>query len=427
MARGEEPRPRPLRTLFGEHVFHGHVYGRDLSRNIDFRPIDVRLQIDGSKYSPRLQEISQLLCVEQSFEKAGATLDAIFGQRLSVSALERVNRVMAAGAEEFLYEMAVPAPADEGEILVVSGDAKGVPMVREPARAVPAFEKRGHPGNRRMATLAAVYSVDRYVRTPEQIVAALFREEPEETPAKRPAPVGKAVVGHLTRLDDEGEPLPGDIQAFAWAAGQVELRHRAGQPLVRLMDGQASLWETATICLGEGPTVDILDIIHVSTYVWTAAKVFHRHREQQEAFARDRLERILRGEVGGVIKGMREQATKRTLSLSLSEEDAAEIERVCAYFGNNRHRMRYGEYLREGYPIATGVIEGACRHLVADRMCRTGMRWELPGAQAMLHLRAIHQAGRADEFHADRARRERDRTRSLRNLLKGYTPFTLCG
>ena len=101
MARGEEPRPRPLRTLFGEHVFHGHVYGRDLSRHIDFRPIDVRLQIDGSKYSPRLQEISQLLCVEQSFEQAGATIDAIFGQRLSVSALERVNRVMAAGAEEF--------------------------------------------------------------------------------------------------------------------------------------------------------------------------------------------------------------------------------------------------------------------------------------------------------------------------------------
>jgi hypothetical protein len=423
LVRSEEPRPRAVRTLFGEHVYHSFVYGRDLDRKIDFRPIDVRLQLGESKFSPRFQQVSQLLCVEQAFGQAAKTLEAIFGQVVSVNSLERINRNLADEAEDFLFGLPIPAPKDEGEILVVSGDGKGVPMVRESVEPVPAFEKREHPGNRKMATLATVYSVDRFVRTPDEIVAALFRESTDETPVKRPQPVGKAVVGYLTRIDDENEPVPGDIQAFTWAAEQVERRHRNGQPIVRLMDGQASLWDTATICLGDRPTVDILDIIHVSSYVWSAAKIFHNHREHQEAYTKDRLERILRGEVGGVISGMRQQATK----LQLSAKDRASINRICGYFEKNRYRMRYDEYLREGYPIATGVIEGACRHLVMDRMCRTGMRWQVPGSQAMLHVRAIHQADLDEAFHAYHARRLRDGTRKLRKLLKNYTPFTRCG
>jgi hypothetical protein len=422
MTRSDEPRPRPLRTLFGEHVFHAYVYGRNLDRKIDFRPVDVRMQLPEGKFSPRFQEISQLLGVEQAFGQAAKTLEALFGPAISVNSLERIHQNLAESAEKFLFDLPIPEAKDEGAILVVSGDGKGVPMVRESVEEHPAFEKREHPGNRRMATLATVYSVDRFVRTPEQIVAALFRDASDEPPAKRPEPIGKVVVGFLTRVDDE-EPLPGDLQAFAWAAEQVERRHHEGQPLVRLMDGQASLWKTATICLEDRPTIDILDIIHVSSYVWSAAKIFRDHREYQEAHARDWLLRILNGKVGGVISSLRQQATKR----KLSKKDRAGIERICGYFEKNRYRMCYDEYLRQGYPIATGVIEGACRHLVMDRMCRTGMRWRVVGSQAMLHLRAIHQANLNDAFHDDRARHQRDRTRNLRRLLKNYTPFTLCG
>lgn len=423
MMRSDEPRPRPLRTVFGEHQFHAYVYGQNLDRKIDFRPVDVRMELPEGKFSPRFQEISQLLCVEQAFGQAAKTLEAIFGQTISVHSLERINQNLADPAEEFLFGLPIPAAADEGEVLVVSGDGKGIPMVRESAAPHAAFEKREHPGNRQMATLATVYSVDRFVRTPEQIVNALFREPTDEPPAQRPEPIGKAVVGCLTRVDDDEEPIPGDIQAFAWAAEQVERRHRAGQPLVRLMDGQASLWNTATLCLEDRPTIDILDIIHVSSYVWSAAKIFHTDREHQEAYTRDWLLRILHGKVGGVISSLRQQATKRRLS----QKDRAGIKRICGYFEKNRYRMRYEAYLRQGYPIATGVIEGACRHLVMDRMCRTGMRWQVAGSQAMLNVRAIHQADLNDAFHDHRARQERHRTKNLRRLLKNYTPFALCG
>jgi hypothetical protein len=422
LIRSDKPHPRELRSLFGEHVFHAYVYGQKLDRKIEFRPVDVRMQLPAGKFSPRFQEISQLLCVEQAFGQAAKVMKAIFHQTSSVHSLERINQNLAESASEFLFGSPIPKAKDEGEVLVVSGDGKGVPMVRESVNNVPAFEKREHPGNRQMATLATVYSVDRFVRTPEQIVDALFRESTDEPP-QRPQPIGKIVVGYLTRVEDNEEPLPGDLSAFVWAAEQVERRHQPGQPLVRLMDGQVSLWNTATLCMEDRPTIDILDIIHVSSYVWKAAKIFHDHREHQEAHAHDWLLRILQGKVSGVISSLRQQATKR----KVSKKDRADVERICGYFEKNRYRMRYDEYLRNGYPIATGVIEGACRHLVMDRMCRTGMRWQVAGSQAMLHVRAIHQADRSDDFHNYRAKRERSRTQSLLKLLKDYIPRTLCG
>ena len=65
-------------------------------------------------------------------------------------------------------------------------------------------------------------------------------------------------------------------------------------------------------------------------------------------------------------------------------------------------RMSYDQCLKAGYPIATGVIEGACRHLVKDGMERSGMRWTLVGAKCLLNLRATVSSGPRDEFLAHR-------------------------
>ena len=422
LTRSDDLHKRDVRTVFGEHSFDSYVYGHNLDKKIEFRPIDVRMLLPEGKFSPKFCEISHILFSEQAFERTSKTLQSIFGQPIAASSLERISEKIGVEAENFLHEVPSPASQDEGEILVVSGDGKGVPMIRETVAKHAAFEKREYPGNRKMATLATVYSVDRFVRTPQQIVEALFRDNMENPKPQRPEPIGKVVVGCMTRMEGD-EPIPGDIQAFTWGAEQVKRRHQAKQPIVRLMDGQVSLWETASICLEERPTTDILDIIHVSSYVWAAAKIFHPYREGQEWFTRDRLERILNGDVAGVISGLRQMSTKQ----KLCKADKATIERVCGYFEKNRYRMKYDEYLREGYPIATGVIEGACRHLVMDRMCRTGMRWGTTGSQAMLHNRAVNQAGLTTEFHAYRGDQERQKTKKFAQLLKGYQPHTLCG
>jgi hypothetical protein len=429
LKRSEEPVKRPLRTVFGEHTIRAYVYAAGAHEAIELRPVDARLSLSRGKCSYFFEEFSQYFCVDQAFGQAAQGLMTVLRQEVSVDTLERVNQRMGEQAEAFLDQLPTPPAKEEGELLVFTADGKGVPLVKEDAQRVPAFEKAERPGNRRMATLASVYTIDRYLRTPEQIVAALFRDDTGPRPKNRPQPQFKHVTARFTRIREEpdGElwESNGTIEAFCWANEQIDLRRRAGQKVLRLMDGQPSLWNAADLCLEVPPEeiIDILDILHVSSYVWRAAKAFYPHWEHREAFARDRLLRILQGEVRGVVAGLRQMATKR----GVKGKKLAEIATVCGYFEKHADRMRYDEYLAAGYPIATGVIEGACRHLVKDRMERSGMRWRLTGAQPMLHVRAVYQSSYWDEFHQDRIAREQCTVHPNRVLLCNYHPIALAG
>jgi hypothetical protein len=407
--RSEEPVCRPLRTIFGHHQFMQFVYraSSDVKSAIVLRPVDQQLGLSTDRYSPLLQEFSMLFCCEQSFHGSVEAFAQVFGQTLSVDTLEKTSRRMATEGENFLQTLPAPPPSEEGEILVMTADAKGVPLVKQDAqRLLPFEDKTQRPGNRRMATLACVYSVDRFVRTPSEIVRMLFRDpiSPLDELAKqsRPESQHKRYFARLpSPMEGLGDELvSGSIQALAWAAKEVSLRRRTDQVLVRLMDGQHSQWSDADACRDDlpGQCVDILDILHVSSYVWKAAKALCSSPAEQKEFARERLFRILSGEVAGVIMGLKQMSTRR----QLSSEKAADIDTVCGYFTAHQDRMKYDEYLAAGYPIATGVIEGACRHLVKDRLERSGMKWLVEGAQAMLTLRSIKASNAWDDFHKSR-------------------------
>jgi hypothetical protein len=429
LERSEEPTERPLRTVFGEHTIHAYVYSAGAHETIELRPVDARLSLPRGKCSYFFEEFSQYFCVDQAFGQASQGLATVLRQEVSVDTLERVNRRMGEQAEAFLDQLPTPPLKEEGELLVFTADGKGVPLVQADVQRVPAFDKAERPGNRRMATLAAVYTIDRHVRTPEQIVAALFRDDARPRSKDRPQPRFKHVTARFTQMreDPDGEQWEsnGTIAAFCWADEQIAARRRPGQKVLRLMDGQPSLWEAAENCLNAPPgdMIDILDILHVSSYVWRAAKVFYSQWEHQEAFARDRLLRILQGEVLGVIGGLRQMATKR----GLKKKERGEIATVCGYLEKHADRMHYDQYLAAGYPIATGVIEGACRHLVKDRMERSGMRWRLAGAQPMLHVRAVYQSSYWDDFHQERMVAEQPQVHPHRVLLKNYKPAALRG
>jgi hypothetical protein len=430
LQRSEAAMPRTVRTIFGEHCFEAFVYSRGPKQKIELRPIDARLNLPEGKASYLLQEFSQLFCVEKAFGVGARQFEAVFEQKLSVDVLEHINRDMGANAQQFLDTLAPPAAVDEGELLVATADGKGVPLVQADADAVPLFDERERPGNRRMATLGCAYTVDRYQRTPEQIVAALFRDKTLSQPAKRPEPCGKRYRGYFAYAEPGETPISSAGLTWAWLAQEVTARHRPGQPVIRLMDGLPSQWGAADRLLEEfidklrerhesHLVVDILDIIHVSAYVWRAAKVFHTHKEHQEAFAQDRLLRILRGEVSGVVKGLRRMATEH----NLCPVKRREITTVCNYFENNAHRMRYDEYLQAGYPIATGVIEGACRHIIKDRMEQGGMRWRLAGAEAMLNVRAVSASSEWENFTKWRQLKEAKRVHPHRALVSEYQGF----
>lgn len=426
--RSQQTKTRRLRTIFGEHRFQQYSYSAGKGKTIELRPLDARMQLPVGVCSYLLEEFSQLFCVEQAFDVARGNIQTVFGQSLPVDTLESVNRRMAEATEEFFESRPVPAPAAEGELTVITADCKGVPMVAEQTHdLLPFDDPLERPGNRKMATLGAVYTVDAYVRTPEQILAALFRDKGDDPPGPRPVPCGKQVRAEFTTFDSEAElTIPGPYPIMNWLCEQARRRDPDGtRPLLRLLDGQESLRETGDVFLDASQSerlVDILDILHVAGYVWKAAHVFHASGSAAaEAFVRDRLLRILRGEAASVIRGLRRMATDR----GLAGDKKKTLTRICGYLQKNRERMRYHEYLAAGYPIATGVIEGACRHLVKDRMERSGMRWTLPGARAMLKVRSIFVNGDWASYQTLRIAAEQQKLHPLRSLVQKTCKSTL--
>jgi len=144
-------------------------------------------------------------------------------------------------------------------------------------------------------------------------------------------------------------------------------------------------------------------VLHGRGYLWEAAPLFHPNdSDAARTFVKDQARRILHGEIAAVIHALRWLGTHHKLKGKRRET----LERICGYFHNSASRMAYDVYLAHGLPIATGVIEGACRFMVKDRMERSGMRWAMTGARAMLDQRCTYLSGFSKEFIAFRIQRE---------------------
>lgn len=391
------PYPRPYQSIFGPFEISRTVYGSREGQKIGWVPLDQRLDLPESKFSYLLQDWDQHLVVETPYAGVSRTLERILGFSQSVDSLERMSRKMAASVVDFLDTLPPPAMAEEGELMVLSADGKGVPIRRQaekgPITAAPSSGPR--PGAKKMALLGVSYSVDRNPRTPEEVLRALFRmPRAEDLPVSRPSPQHKRLRASLERCEDGGtEPATAEI--FGWLDSERAARNPdATKPLIVLMDGQRSLWDAAATYFPE-TSIEILDLLHVTPRLWDAAYLFHPKTGPSAAqFVRQRTLRILNGQSRAVVIGLRRMGTVS----GLSGRKRKKLERICRYLENNAHRMHYDRYLEAGYPIATGVIEGACRHLAKDRLERTAMHWVLEGAQAVLDLRSVHLSDQWEEF-----------------------------
>jgi hypothetical protein len=412
-----EPHTRRYLSIFGEFTLARTVYGSREGQKIVFVPLDNRLQLPESVFSYVLQDWDQGLCVEQAFGQAQTTVARMLNLKQSVDSLEHLNVQMAEQVSNFRENRPKPDPATEGPILVTSGDGKGIVMRRSAADPAPAAHRsKGQKASqKRMATVGTAYTVDRYVRTPEEVVATLFRDGPKPPP--RPQPCHKRVWASLTQVAADGVVQSSLDLVYAWLLNEVAERNPGlTKEMVHLGDGQESLWQARQDHLPRRHLTEILDLLHVTPRLWQAAHVFYPEgSDAAEAFARERILRVLRGEVAGVVQGLRRMGTQWGLKGSKKKT----LRQVCAYLVKNRERMRYDEYLAQGYPIASGVIEGACRHLVKDRMERAGMHWTPVGAQAMLDVRSIYVNGDWEEYQAYRIRHETRRLYPHRHLVEG--------
>ncbi|TWT56271.1 ISKra4 family transposase [Allorhodopirellula solitaria] len=432
LKRSEHTSTTHIRSIFGMHTFDEFTYALGTNKAIQLRPVSARMQLPPTRWSFLLQEISQAFCAEAAFNQAADHLELVLGGKFSVDTMEQVNLSMGVDAGEFLDQLPQPDPQKEAEFLVATADCKGVPLLKKDAAKVKAFQTaKKRPGNRRMATVTSLYSVDPYHRTAEDLLAALFREQPTELDAStdstaRPEPKFKHTTAHFPTVaidgeDDEEIQISGIHQGLGWLNSEVQSRRAKDQKLIVLMDGQEASWDTSAMHFCDEQTVEILDFLHVAVYVWAAAALFHQSSEMKEAFTYDRLARLLAGDVKGVIRGLRRMGSLHKLTGEYAEDCA----RITGYLEKHAARMKYDEYLAMGYPICSGVIEGACRHLVKDRMERSGMRWSLEGARSMLHVRAAYQSDYWNQFHDERKARIMDRTHTNRSLIAPHRPPAL--
>jgi hypothetical protein len=404
--RLKEPHGREYQSIFGLFELNRVVYGEREGRKIEYVPIDTRLQLPASKFSYVLQDWDQSLAVDDPYAKVDETLRKILGFSQCIDSIERMNRKMAESVEAFWEDRPVPQAFEEGELMVCSADGKGVPIcckAKEPAIDDHRPKKGPKPNRKKMALLGATYTLNRFSRTPEEIIESLFRTGSSRYTRKKPKPQHKRVRASLARCDS-GTSQPAFKKIFGWMKCENDTRNNHNEkPLVILMDGQESLWKAAAEYLPQENIVLVLDLLHVTPRLWKAANIFYPDDyEPALSFVKELVLKILQGKTSSVVCELRELS----ISHDIKGKKKEELEKICTYFENNQHRMHYDEYLAAGYPIATGVIEGACRHLVKDRLERAGMRWVLKGAQAMLNLRSVYISGLWNEFIEFRIKKE---------------------
>lgn len=373
LLRSQEVHTRPYLSIFGEVEVARYVYGEGPNQQV---PLDGELNLPEWKYSYLLQDWGLTFSVHEAFGEAGKILDKILGLNLAVRTLERLSVKVSGGVEPFRKDQVVPQ-AEGQELIVATSDCKGVPLKKDQP-ATPGKKKRRGKGEKankkKMACVGAVYSIVPFPRSVDDILDEILRKESVK---RRPRPNHKHVRADLIAAKET---------TFAWLAAQVEQRNPLGQHnVVCLMDGEKKLWGLKKKYLPDA--IGILDLWHVMERLWKGAYVFHKEgSDQAQAWVTKRLEMLLEGKVGYVIRALRQMITKHRLRGKKKKT----IEDTITYFYNNRKHMCYDLYLAAGYPIGSGVAEGACRHLVKDRLERTGMRWKLEGAQAILDLRATY-------------------------------------
>ncbi len=383
---------RRLETRFGEVIVTRQSHGGPGLDSVF--PLDAELNLPSDKYSHGLREGLVEEVVRGSFDEAVDHLARSGGGRMAKRQAEEVTVHLSQDFDAFYDQSRAPTQTaqDEGKLLVISADGKGIVMhpngLREATRR--AMEREEHkqhtrlsPGEKRnrkrMATVVSVYEVDPYPRTAGQIL-----EREQQPSGKRPRPENKRTWARVEA--DQGTVIE---QAFAEA-----VRRDPDQQLrwVVLSDGQEDLLRQVDAA-AKRYKVDIVvvqDFIHVLEYLWKAAYALHpENAEERESWVMDRANAILQGRAQDVAVGLRRAATRK----QLSQSERRPVDKAADYIENNQERLQYDRALAHGLPIATGVIEGACRHLVKDRMDITGARWGLERAEAILKLRSLKISG----------------------------------
>jgi hypothetical protein len=351
--------------------------------------------------------------VDSSFDEGVKNIGSTTGAKIPKRQIIEQTVEMAQDFDAF-YNLP-GKPEETSDLLVITVDGKGIVMRREDLRPATqrAAEKQtdsrgarlspGEKSNRkRMATVAAVYSIEAQERTPEQIMG------PKEDKPGAVRAQNKRVwasIEHDSRFVIKAafqEALERDpTQSRHW----VVVVDGGEQQLLDILETARSYQAKITL---------VLDFIHVLEYLWKAAHCFHSvGGYQAEEWVKETALQVLHGGAKNVAVHLRRNATRQQLSKSNRQP----LDKCADYLDKYRPMLEYDSFLSDGLPIASGVIEGACRHLIKDRLDRTGARWRLKSAEAIIRIRSLRSSGDFDAYWKFHRTQELQRNHSCRYAL----------
>jgi hypothetical protein len=373
-------RPRSYFSIFGKLLLtRPYFYRQGVGSAM---PLDQELALGEDCYSDLLRELAEYLGVGSTYAKVADCFAHLLGLPLSTQAIRDLVAEDAVDVEAFYSQRPPPSSASEAPILVIQADGKGVPIVRAaPAAPKVRLGKGDKPGRKKEAVVTGLYTIAPYLRTPEEVVASLFHptSAPSSSSQQERAPHNKRLWATMAGKDIA-------LDRLADQAARREGPHIDSR--VALTDGAAALQERIR---QRFPTFTlILDFIHADEKLWDVGNaLFGETSSQRTSWVESRTLDMLSGRTAQVINELRQYAEAATTKAA----QQAVLTQVANYFERNADYMHYDEYLARGWPIASGVIEGACRHLVKDRCELSGMRWTVEGVENLLRLRAVAENG----------------------------------
>jgi hypothetical protein len=396
-ARVEAGHERALETVFGPVSVGRLAYRAPGVRNL--HPADAALNLPIERHSHGLRKLAGLEAARGSFQDAVEAIERATGLRLGKRQVEELATTAAIDFEDF-YEARRPARGQRGDLLVLSADGKGIVMRpgalrtatgRRAARAGPTpmvrLSREDQRYRKRMAEIGAVYDATPAPRTVTDILASAAPEGYEQAPGPVAAnkwlcaSVVKNASTVIGRVFDE--------------ASRRDPRHR--RTWVALVDGNNHQIQCIKYqAKRRGVTVTIIcDFVHVLQYLWNAAGALHPDDSAAaEQWVHQQATRVLEGHATKVAGLIRRTATNKHLDPTRRKP----ADEAANYLTNLAPYLDYQTALANGWPIATGIVEGACRHLIKDRMDITGARWGLAGAEAVLKLRALKANGDFEQY-----------------------------
>lgn len=387
-------RKRDYYSIFGKLICQRPYFYRRESGG--HSPLDAKLGLGTDQYSDFLRELHEELSAYVPYEKTQQILGRLLGIRLSKRVQQQLVTTDAADVDAYYQQKLAPPVEEEASILVAQADGKGVPIVRASKSSQKVRLRRGEARSRKKTVVVtALYTIQPAPRSADEVLASLFDQETTGSTTARHRPQHKQIRGTL-----KGKPVA--LSRLAQARSKREGTHI--QHRVALCDGDKYLQAQLQEQLPDFTLM--LDFIHAYEYLWKAANCLYGedHRERLP-WVRSQTRRLLTSQTAELIELLRHLAEDP----ERSPQQRKTLEKVANYFEKNQAYMDYAACLEKGWPIASGVIEGACRHFVKDRMELSGMRWTESGAENLLRLRAIAENDDWDDYHLFRKQRRQQR------------------